>query len=138
METAVQVMQKIRSHGEQVADDSLRSVGALAEGDHTAQGDVMFWFLDNLPKDCIKTINPERQLAPGTTLGSRHCVCISDMHKIEFYNLKNPNALQGSILKCRDSVTIEHPEHGNQKLREGIWFVTYQRAYADELRRIED
>ena len=138
METAVQVMQKIRSHGKKVADDSPRVVGELCQGDHTAQGDVMFWKLDELPEGCTRIANPDRQLAPGTTQGSRHCIRAEDMQKIEFYSLKDSNALQGPVMKCNSPVTVEHPEHGDQTLNKGISIVTYQRAYADELRRVQD
>ncbi len=138
MTTATETMQTIRDHGQQVADDSPRTVGELSQGDHTAQGDVTFVRLDELPSNCDRVKNPDRQLAPGTTQGSRHCVRESDMCHVDFYELHNANPLQGPVLVLRQPATIEHPEHGDQSLGEGVWFVTYQRAFARELRRVQD
>jgi len=132
---AVKTMEAIRTHGKKVADDSQREVGSLRPGDYTAQGDVMFWFLDSLPDGCnpVPAVN---QLAPGTTKGSRHC--IADLTHCELFTRDNANVLQGPIIRASEPFTVEHPEHGNQVLPAGVWAVTYQRAHAKELRRVAD
>lgn len=138
MTTATETMATIRDHGKKVADASLKVVGSLAPGDFVAQGDVMLWRLKKLPVGCLPVDRPETQLAPGTTKGSRHCVRQTDMSHCKFYRLKDSNALQGPIIKADKPFLVEHPEHGDQQLPEGIWAVTYQRAHADELRRVAD
>lgn len=137
MNAATETMAKIREHGKEVADDSMREVGALSPGDFTAQGDVMIWKLDKIPPSCIAS-QPVRQLAPGTTKGSRHCIRESDIPHCEFFVLSNPNALQGPIIKAKHPFVVEHPEHGDQKFPAGVWAITYQRAYAEELRAVAD
>ena len=137
MTTATKMMEQIRKHGKQVADDSPRTVGDLVAGDFTAQGDVMFWRLGELPSGCTP-YSTVSQLAPGNTKGSRHCILEADLQHCEFYVLPNANPLQGPIIKAAKPITVEHPEHGNQTLPAGNWLVTYQRAHANELRRVAD
>lgn len=129
----------ILEYGVQVADDSSREIpaDALKVGTTLAQGDINITVLAKVPSKCVKA-EPDRQLAPGTSRGSRHCIAADDMHKVRFYKFQSPNAIQGPVLEFTDSVTVEHPEHGNQTLPAGIYGITYQVDYATELRRIQD
>lgn len=138
MTTATETMQKILDQGQQQADGSPKQVGELSPGDHVAQGDVLFWKLGNLPNSTEVIEEPEAQLAPGTTKGSRHCVRLDDMKNCVFHKLERPNALQGPIIESKGSFTVEHPEHGDITFPPGNWAVTYQRAFAEELKRILD
>jgi hypothetical protein len=137
MNDATQTMEEIRTHGMEVADDSLKTVGAIAEGDFTAQGDVNFWLLDSIPEGC-KEVAVQAQLAPGTTKGSRHVIKASDVGAVRMFRLPSPNDLQGPVIVAEAPFTVEHPEHGDKTFPAGIRFVTYQRAHADELRRVAD
>lgn len=137
MKSAIVTMQEILEHGKSVADDSPKHVGELSAGDYVAQGDVMIWKLDCVPQRA-REVEPVAQLAPGTTKGSRHCVRQSDLPQCRFLQLPNANELQGPIIEAKKPFTIEHPEHGDQTFPSGIWFVTYQRAHAQELRRVQD
>ena len=134
---AVDTMDKVREYGQNRADDSARTVGSLAVGDHVAQGDVLFWKIDKIPSDAIQS-EPISQLTTGSTQGSRHCIKSGDMRNVDFYTLKNPNALQGPILCLNEPTTVEHPEHGNLTFPKGLWFTTYQCSYASELKKIQD
>lgn len=134
--TPVQAIEKIHAHGQQIADDRTVRVNPTI-GIPVAQGDINLWLLPNLPDNAIEA-DPNCQLAPGTTRGSRHCIAQSDMPHVKFYRLTDPNPLQGGIMVFDREVTIEHPEHGNQIWPAGIIAVTYQRRHAAEVKRSQD
>jgi len=46
--------------------------------------------------------------------------------------------LVGPVIKARERWALRHPEHGDVEFPAGDYVVTYQRAYADELRRQMD
>lgn len=138
MNDATKVMNQMTELAKRTADDSCQTIGSLSEGEHTVQGDVIFWPLTRMPAECKAIKSPSRQLAEGDTKGSRHCIAKDAMPHCQLFSLPRPNALQGPIIVSDKNITIEHPEHGNQVLPPGNHLVTYQRAYAEELRRIED
>ena len=137
--TATEIFNQIKVHGQSSADATTKTIlpEILFPGKYVAQGDINIWPLESLPES-VQPAQPERQLAPGTTRGSRHCICEKSMHYVEFYKLPHPNPLQGPILVFNDYVTIEHPEHGNQIWPPSVVAITYQRRYADKIRRIQD
>lgn len=135
--TAVQTLNEIHAYGLKVADDSTKRITPEI-GKYAAQGDVNFVFLPKIPSNAIPA-KPVTQLAPGNTRGSRHCIKSEHVNHVQFFRLPNPNPLQGLILVFDAETEIEHPEHGNHIYPAGtIVAVTFQRKYADELRRIED
>lgn len=137
MKSAIATLNQIHAYGKQSADDSTKYITPEI-GKYAAQGDVNFIFLPKVPKGAVKA-EPISQLAPGNTRGSRHCIRLTDMKHVQFFKLRHPNPLQGLILVFNKETTIEHPEHGDHVYPAGtIVAVTYQRRYADELRRIED
>lgn len=138
MKTAIETLTQIHDHGKNVADDSLQVIpNDLPVGQYIPQGDINIIRLGNVPENAIPS-EPSAQLAPGTTRGSRHCIKADDLSKCRFFKLPNPNALQGPIIVFYEPVTIEHPEHGDQVWPECVVAVTYQRRYADEVKRIQD
>ena len=49
------------------------------------------------------------------------------------------NELRGPLLQCPQGICVTHPEHGDITINEPGWYaVTYQRAFAEELRRQAD
>lgn len=130
------IIEEIHAHGKSIANDSIVRVTPEI-GVPVAQGDINLWLLSKLPDNAIETV-PNRQLAPGTTRGSRHCIKAEDIPYVKFYRLANPNPLQGGIMVFDREVTIEHPEHGDQVWPAGIVAVTYQRRHAAELKRSQD
>ena len=134
--TATTVYETIQRTANEKRTDAPKTVGSLARLDYTRQGDVYFWSIEKVPAGAIRESKPSGQLAPGTTQGSRHCV--ADPSAVTMYRLESPNALQGPIIDAPNGVTITHPEHGHQTLGPGVYAVTYQRAYAEELRRVQD
>lgn len=136
--SAVQVFEQLQQHAIAHSDDSAIAIPHLNPGQWVAQGDVNFIALESVPKSAIAA-QPISQLAPGNTRGSRHCIAIADMAKVEFWKLPYPNELQGLILKFNGDVRIEHPEHGDQIWYKGaIVLVSFQRKYDEELRRVAD
>lgn len=138
MKTAVEVLKQVHSHGKENADNSLRVIPKnFLVGHHVPQGDINIWRLREVPPTAVSA-HSFAQLAPGTTRGSRHCIKASDLGKCIFFRLPNPSPLQGPIIVFTESVTIEHPEHGDQIWPICVVAITYQRRYADEIRRIQD
>lgn len=135
---ATSIIETIRETAQTHATDACRQVGSLGKLDYVRQGDVYFWSLDKVPSGCRAMEKPDWQLAPGTTQGSRHIVAPADRANVTVLLLPHPNPLQGPVLDAPHGVTIEHPEHGHVRLGSGVYLVTYQRAYAEELRRVQD
>lgn len=135
MVTAINEFRGIQKHAESIKNDETHTLGAASPADAWAQGDVGIVCLDSVPPGC-KPIKAERQLAPGTTQGSRHC--LTSLDGIEMFSLPNPTALDGPVFKTEHGCEIDHPEHGNVILPPGVYGVIYQRQYAEELRRVQD
>lgn len=115
----------------------IERIGSPSLGDVVRQGDLYLICVDRI----IGTETAERQLAPGTTQGSRHvisgdCVIVAK-HGNSIGDV--PEELIGPAFRCIGDCTVEHPEHGHKILPSGTsWAVVYQRAYADEIRRVQD
>lgn len=105
----------------------------------TDQGDIRitrFKDLSEFPP--LKEVAPFRQLAPGVNKGSRHCLAAETVTNAKFYNLENPNVIQGPVFYNPEETLITHPEHKHQILPPGWYFVSYQTLFADELKRLAD
>jgi len=132
---ALEVLKKVQSSEVIISDETQRFPDAATDGDGFRQGDVYIWKRDKLPMNVTKT-KCVLQLAPGTTKGSRHCLDSSD--GATMFVVDDADALQGPWLKLDCERTVTHPEHGDVVLPAGCYEITYQRAYADELRRVQD
>lgn len=134
---ATQVLEEIQQHGQPLTDD-IKIVPDNAEvGQYVPQGDINLIRLPELPSG-VAPQQPNPQLAPGTTRGSRHCIRESDMPHVEFFGFTDARPLEGPILVFGKRTVIEHPEHKHISFPAGIWAVTYQRRHADGIRRISD
>jgi hypothetical protein len=109
---------------------------AASAGDVWRQGDIYIEKLDAVPKSFAKVKKPLLQLAPGTTQGSRHL--LDSLSGVTVYEKSNATVLEGPALDCTQERTITHPEHGWVMLPPGVYGISYQRAYAMELRRQAD
>ena len=122
---------------EETTDTTSKVVETCSINDAWRQGDIEIRFLGcEKPRfELVKTKRP-KQLAPGTTKGSRHGL---KGRQIKAYQLTDANPLEGPVLHCPNGLTVPHPEHGDITLKEPGWYViTYQRAFAEELKRQED
>lgn len=136
MKTATKTYEQINTHAESIKNDSAHDLREKMEvGNAWAQGDVLIRMIADVP-DATLIDNPKAQLAPGNTQVSRHC--LSSLDGVLVYRAKNSTVLEGPVFTVETEVTVEHPEHGDVILGPGCYAITYQRAFAEELRRIAD
>lgn len=135
-------IQHIQQQGTRVATPQMVTVSAEAlevwpcdkRQPFAQQGDLYFYKLHTIPRDAVRETH-SGQLAPGVTRGSRHYV---DLAQVRVYRLAQPAVLDGPLIEAPDGVLVAHPEHGHLVFPPGIYGVTYQRQYAEELRRVTD
>lgn len=134
-------IQDILIQGQQVAHQAPQTISAEALDGWSVgticaqQGDLYFAPLAAVPANACPWPFAHGQLAPGNTQGSRHTV---DLRHVRLWTLTHPTALDGPIIEAPDGVEVAHPEHGHLLFPPGVYKVTFQRAYATELRRIAD
>jgi hypothetical protein len=143
--TATKALSEVRS--ECICNDQPQSVGTVSLGDVIRQGDVMLVAIGSLPNG-KPTSN--RQLAPGTSQGSRHilegeCELFTAAPEAVAAAIARANgasvpvALLGPVFRTGEKCELTHPEHGNFLLPAGECFATvYQRDFAEEVRRVAD
>ena len=125
-----EVMDKIQKEADKHTDE-LRFVRTIAIDDVVRQGDIYITCTDLDPRG--EEI-AERQLAPGSTKGSRH-VAHGD---VKLYKVNN-DVLTGPLIVARERFEVKHPEHSNISMPSGSYAVTYQRDLAAEERaRVQD
>ncbi len=147
--TVPQQIEEIRqSAAERMDGVKTETIGTASAGDVVRQGDL---YLVCLPEPQHGRATRERQLAPGTTQGSRHVasgkctVRLVDQQRVAdqvnriVKGANIPQQLVGPVIHCKESVTITHPEHAHKVLpADSVWAVVYQRAFAEEVRRVQD
>ena len=137
MQTATKVLERIQNDHENIKNDEpQRFPEAATVGDSVRQGDVYITLLESVPRGAKAIQKPLLQLAPGTTQGSRHC--LDSLDGVTLYEIAEATVLDGPVLEATEEKTVTHPEHGDWILPPGCYSITYQRAYADELRRVAD
>lgn len=141
MTTATQTFEQLTAACEVIRNTDPQSLANMEVGDEWRQGDLRIVRLaDDFGAkhgDKIESTKAEKQLAPGTTQGSRHL--LSRIRGIKFYKLKNATALDGPVIEAKQSFSITHPEHGNcVDIPAGWYAFPGQRAFAEELRRTQD
>ena len=132
--SAVKALEAVRESGEAIKSDELqRFPEAASVRDYFRQGDIYITKLESVVGNPSEVV---LQLAPGTTKGSRHMLDSPD--GVSMYRILDADALTGPVIQTTCERTITHPEHGNVVLPPGVYGITYQRAYASELRRVQD
>lgn len=107
--------------------------GTERTGNAVHQGDVYLLLLDKLPDNLTKVT--DRQLAPGTTKGSRH-VAEGD---VEIFVARHRSPLTGPVVRAKDTWFLRHPEHADHQLPAGDYQVIYQQDHAqDEIAAVRD
>jgi len=149
--TPTKAFSEIKKVAEQIRNDELQAVGTVSAGDVIRQGDL---YLVALGKAAITRgeLLKDRQLAPGTTQGSRHCI----EGDVDLFRASNASQVAETINRLVKNAAVEpeligpvfvtdgkceltHPEHGKFALPAGETFaVVYQRAHADVVRRQMD
>ena len=132
--SAFEAHTKVQEAANSLATPKVRVVEKIGVEQAVRQGDVYLTRIASIPKD-VRPIQ-DRQLAPGTSQGSRHVVA-GDVTVHARVTESNP--LQGPYLKSGKGFVVEHPEHGHIELPGGCYSVTYQRDFAsEELARVRD
>ena len=139
--TAVSVFRALTKACEEIRNTDPQSLRNMEVGDEWRQGDLR---IIRLPDDFGAKFKAEleptqavNQLAPGTTQGSRHCI-IPGPH-MQFYRLKEATPLDGPVLHTAQPFEVAHPEHGDCIDCPPGWYAfPGQRAYGEELRRVQD
>lgn len=136
---------------------------AVTEGDTARQGDVMITFIDlakfqsMLPHGTKPfKVSPSRAMVEGLTELSQHVMagdvtvyeCATPEVKntlAQYLTGLTPNkaevhaALCGPIVHCHNNAELQHAKHGNFQIPDDrVVAITYQRAYAEEIRRQQD
>lgn len=117
----------------------------MKPGEWWRQGDLYGVCLAKLPADAVKQVfSPSDtvwQLVPGNTMGSRHCLRLTE--GVEFYRKKNAGPLDGGYIVAKNRAYIEHHPgddgHAHIDYCAKVVAVIYQRdAAAEEIRRVRD
>lgn len=133
---ATELIGQISKTAESVKSDKAHAIPFMDPGDELRQGDLYVTRIAEVPAGAVKVERPDKQLAPGTTQGSRHC--LRSLKSVTLYCIAQPGPLDGPVIEARRAFWVDHPEHGNRQLPAGVYAITYQRAFADELRRVQD
>lgn len=127
--TPIEAHEKIVAAGK-INTPETRVVKAIETGEWVRQGDIMVVRIPTITKGWHTTT--ERQLAPGTTQGSRHVA----VGKVTVF--RSPDArpiercpdgrirLLGPQITAPGRLIIEHPEHAHMDLPPGDYQVSFQ------------
>lgn len=103
----------------------VRRIQAIEVGQAVRQGDVYIHRVDS--NHARGEVTQNRQLAIGTTQGSRHIAENGTVHLGTTAPKWAPQALLGPVVESSERITISHPEHANIDLPAGTYQITHQR-----------
>lgn len=107
-----------------------RFIDNVTSNEYPRQGDLYIVRIDNWIEDYHVEVKT-RQLAPGTTQGSRH-ILVGEAQVFAPKNNSTPDKtsrgymLKGMVFLAKGFVTIEHPEHAHISLPAGTYQVCHQ------------
>ena len=140
-QTAEQVLSKIENAR---PEPDVRVCRRIEVGQVLHQGDV---YLTSVPADWPRAARlGTRQVAVGTTIGSRH---VAEGDGVEVCaGVKLPDALRcaadvpesaylGPVVVAPEGFTLTHPEHAHHVCPAGVYQVTYQVDHV-AMRRVQD
>lgn len=114
---------------------AVRHVKAIAIGEHCRQGDIYVERIKAATKGWKPSKN--RQLAPGTSQGSRHVVA-GDV-ALTVSGEARPVARAGNVARllgpqivAKGRFKVEHPEHAHLSLPAGTYQVSYQMDWSSQ------
>jgi hypothetical protein len=126
--TPIQAHEQIERCAKSAKADPI-TVDSIAVGEFCRQGDIYLMRIRSVNKSWAKTDN--RQLAPGSSAGSRHVVTAGPT----LFDAPGTNArevtrhgvrLLGPQISADKTFTVIHPEHAHVTLPPGNYQVSYQ------------
>ena len=127
---AQEVIAKIQASAELETSET-RVYRVHTEGDEIRQGDVYLYPVAEEPSHGDET--SERQLAPGTTQGSRHILA----GDVTVYGYFGEDVLGGPRIKVNERALLTHPEHADVSLPQGWYTTRYQLDHATRQRVLD-
>jgi hypothetical protein len=142
MQTAIE---KIVNHAAKIKAGEIEQVkpgmpiaftDACVAGDTIRQGDLYLVIVADVPKGYAEVTKPtkaDRQLVPGNTEGSRHC--LDSLAGVKMYRPAkwDEESLDGPCLVLTKARKVLHPTHGTALLPAGFTVVCkYQREFNKE------
>ena len=101
---------------------------AASTDDGFAQGDLSIILVESIPAgyELIKATDKDRQLVPGNTQGSRHC--LDSLDGVTLYRQPDWNqdyqGLMGPAFELSQERTVTHPTHGDITIPAGRTILT--------------
>lgn len=137
--TPIQAHERIAEAAKQPLTTT-RVVTGIKVGEFARQGDVYLERIDKLTKGWSKTGN--RQLAPGTSPGSRHVVTkgptlFVSPERAPTERNRTGLRLLGPQIEAKEAFTVEHPEHAHITLPPGVYQTSYQLDWQQQ-RAVQD
>lgn len=141
----------IEKHAQQIAagqakvkpGQPFRFSEAAQSGDGVWQGDLGICLIDKVPAGMVRVEKPseqDKQLVPGNTQGSQHCLESLDgvtIYRPQAWPASAETDYIGPCLVAHTDVTILHPKHGPVTILAGsIVQCYYQREYDAEQRLV--
>ncbi|MHC4977037.1 MAG: hypothetical protein ACYTF7_10590 [Planctomycetota bacterium] len=131
--TASEVIERIEREAEERPE--VRVINEARPGYKIRQGDVYLEFLAVTPSN-VGPLTTDRQLAPGSTQGSRH---VAEGDVTVYAAPTGASALTGPVIVAKDRWTLTHPEHAHFDMPAGTCRVTFQRDHEmEEIARVRD
>lgn len=138
LKTALEAHTHVADFAKSKAKQALRYVDEILIGQFIRQGDVYLECIEKQSKEYTE-VTQDRQLAPGTTKGSRHIIKANP--GVTIYTSKQSRGfLMGPQIVAKDRFILEHPEHAHFSLPAGTYQARYQQEWTekDEVRRVRD
>lgn len=139
MITASEAYRQVAEATESTELQDTRFLDTIEVGEFARQGDLYIERIKTMPKGCKLTT--DKQLAPGTTQGSRHVVEGAEVMRhpqqgqIERRGAKH--YCYGPVIEAKDYATVTHPEHAHISIPAGIYQISYQ-VDTQQMRRVAD
>lgn len=130
MQTALQAHETI-SQAAKESRPELRQIEKIKVGEAIRQGDVYLIRIQRKPEGFTAKTN-NRQLAPGTTQGSRHVLAAGPTI---YAKPKDADVLVGPVIVSKERFLLEHPEHAHFSLPAGTYQCRYQQEWSEVERR---
>ena len=110
-----------------------RMARTMPPGKHLRQGDVYIIALAREPTH--GKVTTDRQLAEGTTKGSRHIA----EGELTLYEPSGGDRLAGPVIHARERWNLAHPEHADFSIPSGWYQCRFQRDFGmEEIERVRD